>query len=53
MNERTSRGASVEIAGLRKSFGDKIVLDGVNLGVFGFGTESPPRQFLLHVKLGF
>lgn len=28
-----TRGASLEIAALRKSFGDKIVLDGVNLGV--------------------
>ena len=27
------RGISVEVAGLRKSFGRKIVLDGVNLGV--------------------
>lgn len=32
MDERNS-GAAVEIAGLRKSFGSKIVLDGVNLGV--------------------
>ena len=27
--------------------------DALNLGVFGFGTESPPRQFLFDVKLNF
>lgn len=26
---------------------------GVNVGAFGFGTESPPRQFLLNVRVGF
>ena len=31
-DEPDRKGASIEIAGLRKSFGDKIVLDGVNLG---------------------
>ncbi|MHB9881251.1 ABC transporter ATP-binding protein [Pacificimonas sp. ICDLI1SI03] len=30
--QQRRKGASIEIAGLRKSFGDKIVLDGVNLG---------------------
>jgi TonB-dependent SusC/RagA subfamily outer membrane receptor len=29
------------------------VQNGVNLGVFGFGTESPPRQFLVSLKAGF
>ena len=29
------------------------VQDGLNLGVFGFGTESPPRQFLFNVKVNF
>ena len=27
--------------------------DALNLGVFGFGTESPPRQFLFDLKLNF
>ncbi|MGB3721774.1 MAG: ATP-binding cassette domain-containing protein [Pacificimonas sp.] len=31
-HEAAREGISLEIAGLRKSFGDKIVLDGVNLG---------------------
>lgn len=26
---------------------------GVNVGAFGFGTESPPRQFLFNVRVGF
>ena len=29
------------------------VQDALNLGVFGFGTESPPRQFLFNVKVNF
>ena len=29
------------------------VQDGLNLGVFGFGTESPPRQFLFDLKVRF
>ena len=29
------------------------VQNGLNLGVFGFGTESPPRQFLFDVKIDF
>ena len=27
--------------------------DALNLGVFGFGTESPPRQFLFDLKVNF
>ncbi len=27
--------------------------DALNLGVFGFGTESPPRQFLFDIKVNF
>ncbi|MDX1532213.1 MAG: TonB-dependent receptor, partial [Rhodothermales bacterium] len=42
-----------EVTGANGQNGEGGVQDGVNLGVFGFGTESPPRQFLVHVKLGF
>lgn len=27
--------------------------NGVNVGVFGFGTESPPRQYLFNLRVGF
>ena len=26
---------------------------GVNVGAYGFGTESPPRQFLFNLRVGF
>lgn len=26
---------------------------GVNVGAFGFGTESPPRQYLFNLRIGF
>jgi TonB-dependent SusC/RagA subfamily outer membrane receptor len=42
-----------EVTGDNGQSGEGGVQDGVNLGVFGFGTESPPRQFLAHIKLGF
>ncbi len=42
-----------EVTGANGQSGTGGVQDGVNLGVFAFGTESPPRQFLLNVKLGF
>ncbi len=29
------------------------VQSGLNLGVFGFGTESPPRQFVFDLKIDF
>ncbi len=29
------------------------IQDGLNLGVFGFGTESPPRQFLFDLRVRF
>jgi len=42
-----------EVTGANGLSGEGGVQDGVNLGVFAFGTESPPRQFLVNVKLGF
>ena len=32
---------------------DRQIQNGLNLGVFGFGTESPPRQFLFDLKVEF
>ena len=61
MTEATSlqsRGAAVEIAGLRKSFGEKIVLDGVNLGVLPgeslviIGGSGAGKSVLLKSILG-
>ena len=42
-----------EVTGANGQSGTGGVQNGVNLGVFGFGTESPPRQFLFSVKAGF
>ena len=56
--ERRARGASLEIAGLRKSFGSKIVLDGVNLGVVPaeslviIGGSGAGKSVLLKCILG-
>ena len=33
--------------------GNTTTQDALNLGVFGFGTESPPRQFLFDLKVRF
>ncbi len=51
-------GASIEIAGLRKSFGDKIVLNGVNLGASPgeslviIGGSGAGKSVLLKCVLG-
>ena len=42
-----------EVTGANGQSGTGGVQNGVNLGVFGFGTESPPRQFLFSLKAGF
>ncbi|WP_412061830.1 TonB-dependent receptor domain-containing protein [Rubrivirga sp. IMCC45206] len=42
-----------EVTGDNGQSGTGGVQNGVNLGVFGFGTESPPRQFLFNLKAGF
>ncbi|MEE4350626.1 MAG: ATP-binding cassette domain-containing protein [Pacificimonas sp.] len=54
----SGRGVSLEIAGLRKSFDDKIVLDGVNLGVLPgqslviIGGSGAGKSVLLKCILG-
>ena len=42
-----------EVTGDNGQSGTGGVQNGVNLGVFGYGTESPPRQFLFSLKAGF
>ncbi|NNF59430.1 MAG: TonB-dependent receptor [Rhodothermaceae bacterium] len=42
-----------EVTGDNGQSGVGGVQNGVNLGVFGFGTESPPRQFLVDLRVGF
>lgn len=42
-----------EVTGDNGQSGTGGVQNGVNLGVFGFGTESPPRQFLVNLRFGF
>ncbi len=32
---------------------NSVAQGGLNVGVFGFGTESPPRQYLVNLKVGF
>ncbi|MGB7405460.1 MAG: ATP-binding cassette domain-containing protein [Pacificimonas sp.] len=52
------KGASIELAGVRKSFGEKIVLDGVNLGARAgeslviIGGSGAGKSVLLKTVLG-
>ncbi len=41
-----------EITGANGNSGDGTVQNGVNVGGFGYGTESPPRQYLVTLSLG-
>ncbi|MBV7256090.1 ATP-binding cassette domain-containing protein [Pacificimonas sp. WHA3] len=56
--DKPRRGAALEIAGLRKSFGDKIVLDGVNIGALPgeslviIGGSGAGKSVLLKCILG-